>query len=219
MQGGRETVGPGAVRGEHRPHGPAVVLDRPGDELAQQAARIAISATVLCVVLAPWVTPQAASAHDPGQGEDAGTLALDIRVADGRATLRARVAGASCSRTEPVAIVARRGGEALRGPLRKDGCSMTGALTLPTRGRWFVYAELRQGRARVESWLPVSVDDDGHGAASADVRYAYIPAQRSGSALKLVGGIVLYAAILALLFAALRLIQAGRRDVPRATAA
>lgn len=169
------------------------------------------AAAMLCITIAPWITPQPASAHDPGQGEDAGTVGLDVWVRDGRATLVGQVPGASCSRTEAVAVVARRGGEELRGPLRKQGCSVTGTLTLPTRGRWFLYAELRRGRDAVEAWLPVSVED-GRGRASADDRYAYIPPQRSASIFKLLVGIVLYAGMLALLYATLRLIQAGRRD-------
>lgn len=155
-----------------------------------------------------------ALAHDPGQGKDAGTVALRISVDQGdRATLTARLPIDVCARTEPEAVVARRAGEELRAPLLKLGCELQGALDLPDQGRWFVYAEMRRDGQSVESWLPV---DAGRGSQTVveRERYAYIPPEQSASAIKAIAGVVLYAGMLALLYATFRLIRASRRERP-----
>lgn len=45
----------------------------------------------------------------------------------------------------PVRLLARRAGDTVTTPLAATG---TGMITLPTPGRWFVYAELRAGPGR-----------------------------------------------------------------------
>ena len=128
-----------------------------------RSATAAVTATLLAVLAAP-----AAFAHDPGQGEDAGTNALRLQ----------------------------------------------GRITVPDRGRWFVCAETRRSGRTVETWLPITVGGGRAHVADAD-RYAYFPPQRSGSIVKLVSGVALYGAMLALLYATLRLIRPSREIPPR----
>jgi hypothetical protein len=169
-------------------------------------ATAAVASVPLVLLLAP-----VALAHDPGQGEDAGSVAMRVAVAEGRATLTAELPQDVCAATQPTAVVARRGGETLRAALTKRGCRIQGALALPERGRWFVYAEMRRGGRAVESWLPVSVREGSGRAAEAD-RYAYFPPERSDSPVKVIGGVVLYGGMLALLYATFVLIRASRRQ-------
>lgn len=157
-------------------------------------------------------------AHDPGQGEDAGTAALTV-ISDGRDIV---VAGSlrsdDCSALRSGEVVARRGGAAMRKPLAVTGCAFHGQLDVSERGRWFVYAELEVGSRMVESWLPIHVN--GGDRRSEDSRYAYEPPERESSAAKYVGGAVLYAMMAALLWATFRLV--GRNLAtrpPRAAAA
>ena len=155
-----------------------------------------------------------ALAHDPGQGEDAGVVALRISVDDAdRATLTAGLPDDVCARTQPEALVARRAGETLRAPLTKAGCELQGALELPERGRWFVYAELRRDGRPVESWLPVDAGVGPQTVSERD-RYAYIPPERSAGPIKHISGVVLYGGMLVLLYATFRLIRASRRERP-----
>lgn len=163
------------------------------------------AATMLVVVLA---TP--AWAHDPGQGQDAGTVALRVSVDVDRVTLDARLPAAMCRSTVPRAVVARRAGETLRAPLTKRGCDLQGTLELATPGRWFVYAEMSRDGEAVETWLPIDAGD-GRQSATDPARYAYVPAERSGGAIQILSSVVLYGGILALLHATLRLVRASRR--------
>lgn len=171
------------------------------------APAAAAAASILLVLLVAPV----ALAHDPGQGEDAGSVAVRVAVAEGRATLTAELPQAVCGATQPTAVVARRAGQTLRAALTKRGCRLHGALAIPERGRWFMYAEMRRAGRAVESWLPVSVRDGSGRAAEAD-RYAYFPPERSNSSVKAIGGVVLYGGMLALLYATFILIRASRRQ-------
>ena len=166
-------------------------------------------AVVAAVVLAAGMLVPAASAHDPGQGEPAGTVSLEARAADGRITLTAAVP-APCGRWQAARLVARRAGVQRVAPMRRDGCRFTGSTPVAQRGRWFVYAELtRTGRA-VEAWLPVVVGDRPAEVRD-DSRYAYVPRQGATSAVKVVAGIGLYGAMAGLLGALVALV---RRSAP-----
>lgn len=180
-----------------------------GQRLRSRSVSATAGAAALLLLLA---VAAPALAHDPGQGRPAGTVALRVDVDDAdQARLTAELPDDLCGRTEPRALVARRAGEIARATLTKDGCVLRGALDLPDRGRWFVYAEMRREGRRVESWLPVQAGA-GRFTISEAERYAYIPPERSGSALKYVGGVLLYAAMLALLYATFRLIRASSRE-------
>lgn len=174
---------------------------RPGRRAPAVAAATSI---VLLMCAAP-----VALAHDPGQGDDAGEVAMRVTVADGVATLTADLPPAACRSTEPRAVAARRGGVTLRGALLKRGCRLQGRVKLPERGRWFVYAEMRRHGRTVESWLPISVGS-GPRTVADPARYAYFPPERSDSLIKVIGGVVLYGAMLALLYATFVLIRASR---------
>ena len=174
--------------------------------------RLTAAATVALLLSAA----PAALAHDPGQGEDAGTVALEVRVDEQRrAAVSALLPRPLCRGATPSAVVARRAGEVVRGPLAKNGCRIRGSLTLPSRGRWFVYVELARGGRTVESWLPVDV---GSGASVADEedRYAYFPPERSAGPVKTIVGALLYLAMLVLLYGTLVLVRSAAQPRPAA---
>jgi hypothetical protein len=181
---------------------------RDGRASLLRAPSAPVLAAVLGLVLAAGATTEA-RAHDPGQGEDAGTVALRVTAEGDRVALRAELPAAVCRSTKPVAVVARRAGRTIRGPLTRSACRFEGALTVPDRGRWFVYAELRRDGRPIESWLPI---DAGEGRTSVfdAARYAYIPARPSSSLVKVLGGVLLYAAMAGLVVAAFLLIARSR---------
>ena len=137
-----------------------------------------------------------AAAHDPGQGREVGALDLAVTARDGNLTLDATaVRGCFDAR----GLAARRAGETVRAPLRRDGCRYRGTLRLPGDGRWFVYAELRdRDGAEVESWLPVVLDDGG-GRATERARYAYVPPAGSAPFTEVGASAIIYLSMLALL--------------------
>lgn len=184
------------------------VATRPSHRLPRRSV---VAATVAALVVA---AAPAALAHDPGQGEDAGDVALEVRVDEQRrAAVSALLPQSLCRGATPSALVARRAGEVVRGLLAKDGCRLQGRLTLPTPGRWFVYVELTRSGRTVESWLPVVVGS-GASRASARDRYAYLPPERSGGAVKTVVGVLLYLAMLALLYGTIVLVRSAAQTRP-----
>ena len=176
-----------ALAAEWRPRGPR----------RRTLAAACLAATLLAA------TP--ALAHDPGQGEDAGSADVVVSLDGKKATLTAELSD-RCAETTPVAVVARRAGETVEAPLEKRGCRFAGEVGLGDRGRWFVYAEMEREGRPVETWLPVSVGSGPTRVAEQD-RYVYYPPQRSGGAVQVVAAVVLYAAMLGLLVAALRLVR------------
>lgn len=48
-----------------------------------------------------------------------------------------------------------------RAPLVTRGCAFRGAIHLPQRGRWFVYAQLRRDGRTLETWLPARAGGGG----------------------------------------------------------
>lgn len=191
--------------------------DEPGHRSQQVRAGTgaAAAASVLLVLLLAPV----ALAHDPGQGEDAGTVAMRVTRDDARAALSADLSPRVCDSTQPRAVVARRGGETLRATLTKRGCRLQGTLRLPERGRWLVYAEMRRGGRAVESWLPIAIGSGPRTVSAAD-RYAYFPLERSDGTSKLIASVVLYGGMLALLYATFVLVRGSRTErEPASTAA
>ncbi|MTD47429.1 hypothetical protein GKE82_24815 [Conexibacter sp. W3-3-2] len=160
------------------------------------------AATALALLL-----PGAAYAHDPGQGNPAGTVAWRAQTTrqDVTATVRA---DALCGRT-PARLVARRGGRLIRGSDLRGDCRRTGRLNLDRAGRWFLYLEIDAPDGRIESWVPVTA---GTSRTSAQpLRYAYYPRTPGrASTIKLGAGLLLYslvAAFLVLLARAARALQ------------
>jgi len=193
-----------------------VVLSLATPRPASSARSVSVATTGLMTIAAAVVILAAAPramAHDPGQGRDAGSVDLAVIGGPERTELRGRWNSSRCAEISGAAVVARRGGVVVRGPLAVAGCRLQGAVALPTRGRWFVYVELQTARGSVESWLPIRA---GAGErASAVARYAYAPAQRSGSAVKRVVGGVLYAVMVALLAATFLLLSPTRASAER----
>jgi hypothetical protein len=158
--------------------------------------RVAVAAAVLAVL----ALPGSALAHDPGQGDDAGTANVIISLEGDQATLTAELAPLPCARTTPSSVVARRGGETRRAPLEQSGCRFEGSIVLPERGRWFVYAQMRRdGRPITAGSGPQRVTEEG--------RYLYFPPEQPGGSIQLVAGAVLYFGMLALFVAAFALIR------------
>lgn len=179
----------------------AVVLTLAGRRwTGHDRAAGAVAAAALAVLL----LPATASAHDPGQGGDAGAVDFGVAVSAGIASVRVELPRRVCEGTRSVALVARRAGRSLRAPLRKEGCILAGRIALAQTGRWFVYAEMRRGARRVESWLPVVVGDRPARVRD-EARYAYFPQDPASGAVKIGAGVVLYGGVLALLVAMFRL--------------
>ena len=176
-----------------------------GAEIRSAPPRAGVAVGVLVAVLMA-VPAGVAVAHDPGQGGEAGTAEFTVRAADHSISAHGRLNRASCPALGEGTLVARRAGEERRSPLALDGCAFEGRVEVEGRGRWFVYAELRDGDDTIETWLPV---DAGQGTTtvSEDERFVYRPPGRSTAAGEIVGGFVLYGAMLALLVAAFRLLR------------
>jgi len=157
---------------------------------------VALTLAVTALLLVPAV-PDRALGHDPGQGPDAGALAVAL-VADGP-TISATVdlRGGRCDELAPLHVTARRGGMEVRGPLVVRGCRATGTLRVRERGRWFVYVELRRRAGPVEAWLPIVVDGTPRRVADAR-RFAYVPQREEGASAKVAGGVALYAVMVGL---------------------
>ncbi|MDR7543438.1 MAG: hypothetical protein QN120_04215 [Armatimonadota bacterium] len=149
-------------------------------------------AAALVVLGALTLAQTSALAHDPGQGEDVGQVRL---VAVRRGTT-IHLVGEVLARNDPVRpsprrLAARRAGQTLYAPLRQlDARRFEGRLDVPEAGRWFVYLELSDGARPVEGWIPVIVDA---GAARQEkIAALYAPGMQRDSAVKTVGGVLLY---------------------------
>ena len=138
-----------------------------------------------------------ALAHDPGQGDPAGTMRLRMDADGGRV----QVAGVrpGCGELRGGTLTARRAGAVRHAPLQTAGCRMEGRLTVPGRGRWFVYVDVSERGRTVEAWLPIHVG--GRDQIRDDARFAYHPNRRSPEALKLIAGVVIYLLMAGLLAA------------------
>jgi hypothetical protein len=171
------------------------------------APRPNLAATGPATVALMLVVASSALAHDPGQGEDAGSAALTAKSVGDRASLTIGVASsADCDGLEPVSLVARRAGVEVEAPLERVGeCRFHGTASLPERGRWFVYGEFdRQGQA-VEAWLPVHVGAEPDTVS--EERLLYNPPSESGGPIKIAAGLVVYAFLAAVVLLIARLIR------------
>lgn len=160
--------------------------------------------------------PALALAHDPGQGDAAGTARLAM-VATGR---EVAVSGrlTPCRALRAGRLDARRAGRRLTAPLRVDNCRFRGSVRVDGDGRWFVYANLASAGGRVETWLPVPVGDGTHRAAAAR-RFAYVPDRAGASAAKAAAAVVIYLAVVVLLIATVAVAGRAARHAPAAGAA
>ena len=180
--------------------------------LARPPARTAVVAAVVAIAVS---APASALAHDPGQGDDRGTIGLALR-ADGRTlTLSAQVGAKACPRLGEGSIVARRAGETLRAALERRSCrDYAGTLEVPEDGRWFVYAELKEHDGdTVESWLPIKVGE-GHEAVIDTSRYAYAPPDRSAGPAKAIAGALMYIVMIGFLAAIVAVVRRRAERAP-----
>lgn len=152
-----------------------------------------VAAVALVVLLA---AVPSAGAHDPGQGEEIATASVLARAEGERAKLEVDLSDSGhCDDLAPRQLVARRAGETLSAPLRISGpCRFAGEMTLPDRGRWFLYAELNHDGDVVETWLPVHAD--GAETVSDGARSVYSPPKVTESPLKAAGGVAIYGILL-----------------------
>ena len=172
-----------------------------------RSLRFGTAVATVVVMLALLAVP--AIAHDPGQGEPAGSVRWAIR-ADGRSlAVDGRLpSSGSCAAARVERVVARRAGGEVSAPARQTGCDFSAALVVPGRGRWFLYTEARVRGRPVESWLPVVVGS-GDATAESPARYAYEPPERSGSLVKPIAGTAIYAVMAALIVAVFALARAS----------
>ena len=167
----------------------ALVLDKSARHSAMTAVMLAVGLVQLILM------PPPAFAHDPGQGEAVGTVRIiaeqHYSTVELLATLEEHGHG-DCTDVQPLATVARRAGDEVRGLLQEAGnCRFTGRLTLGAPGRWFIYIELEHDGKLVEAWLPVIVDASSQ--QTEKLSELYLPATDSGSPGQLVAGVALYA--------------------------
>ncbi|MBA3282480.1 MAG: hypothetical protein H0U29_09645 [Acidimicrobiia bacterium] len=149
--------------------------------------------------------PGRAWAHDPGQGIEVLEGQLTVQRAGRRAELMFTLP-APCRTLDPVRTVARRAGQSRSGPLTASEassgrCRLSGTVSGLVPGRWFVYAELRDGSGRrLEAWLPVT--DDG---TVAEDRPLYEPPATSAQGAQILGGGALSVLVAGLVLACIRL--------------
>lgn len=166
--------------------------------LARRTALLAL--LVVCLAL-----PAAAMAHDPGQGDPAGTAAVTVSARGEQLAMRGSLRGVDCSTIVGGRLLARRGGRAVTSPLHTLGCAFDGRVSVDEPGRWFIYADVRAGNRTIETWLPVRAGGDDRVASGS--RFAYVPSTRKATWFKYGVGGLLYAVMVALLVATFALLR------------
>ncbi len=157
-----------------------------------------------------------AFAHDPGQGPKVGRVRLAATVIGDRVNFSGEILK-DCSTFTPHRMAARRAGLTLYAPLTPlPPCGFVGTMRLRergrSRGRWFVYAELRHQPHPSETWLLVSV---GGAKSFSGTRFIYTPpARNAATTIKVASSIVMYTVIVILMTMVFVLV---RRFDPAAT--
>ncbi len=168
--------------------------------------------TASLAALLAFVGP--AGAHDPGQGDPAGTVNWNATVTDRAAVLNA-TSGVLCSGSS-ARFVGRRGGQVVSTVWSGGGCSRSARLTFGVSGRWFTYLEVRTPVGVVESWIPL--DAGATSRVSVPARYAYrVAAPGSTRAVKAAAGVLVYGGVLVFLLLLARAAQPMTTGVPTAT--
>jgi hypothetical protein len=163
----------------------------------RRASTITTAVAVMMVGLAG-----AATAHDPGQGDEVASVTLVAARSGDHIDLALRSDDGTCAGWDAGEVLARRAGRIHAAPLvAEPGCRFSGAVTVDAPGRWFVYAELDVDDHRTEAWIPVEHE---HGP-QVKATELYTPAVRSSWTPQVVAGIVLYALVLGI-FAAVAVV-------------
>jgi len=191
---------------------------RPGPSLRPRLRPVGVAAALTALLLGS-VRPEAAFAHDPGQGPAAPSVALTVSVSDAVASVRATSPHLATGTLGPRGLAARRAGVTVRAPLERRGGGLSGRIRLPEPGRWFVYVELIRDDEPIEAWLPVKATRRPTSVADPE-RYAYVASAPASSAIKYLSGAMVYSAATALLAGALVVLRRRREaDPPVASAA
>jgi hypothetical protein len=175
--------------------------------------RIPVTGALGLVVLLSLAAP--ATAHDPGQGEPAGTFDFAAELSGYTLAVSAHRDGGDCPQLVPTELVARRAGDVSAGELVRTGCELQGRVELPDEGRWFVYVDAHKGGETVESWIPVKVEEGETRFVESD-RFAYVADREPATTLKWIAGTVMYGLVIAFLVAMVTLV---RRESLRGDAA
>ncbi len=177
---------------------------------------ITTATLLLTALIYAGVAPPRALAHDPGQGEAIGTVRLTVEQNYPVAALNVVLeehGHQDCADVRPLAVVGRRAGAVLRGPLQQiDRCTYTGSITVSAPGRWFIYVELEHNARPAEAWLPVVMDGNGL-ERTEKLSELYLPPAASGSLGQAGAGVLIYGLNIALLAAA---VLVSRREILQA---
>jgi len=185
----------------------------------------AVAGLVAAGTLILQAAPAPAWAHDPGQGELIGQAAFEASRSGTTIDLSVRLSpeGHSCEDLRPVQAVARRAGEVLTAPSTLSGCVARSQMTVPDDGLWFLYvvfedrADHHEEVEQVEAWVPLP-GNDRHVQETRDLYLNDADLAQGPATGQIVAGGALYAAVTALLLAAVRLSRAtstaGRAGVP-----
>lgn len=168
-----------------------------------------IAQATMCILVLSMAVSGTALGHDPGQGEEAGAARVSA-VTDG-STARITVEPRSdCDGLSPLRTVARRAGRTVTGGLsRVADCRFAGSIDLPTRGRWFLYAELGRAAETLETWIPVR---SGETASVTEGRALYVRSETSSTWVKTAGGGAMYLLVIGLLFAIGRMFERSANE-------
>lgn len=160
-----------------------------------------LAVTLLVGFVIGAVALRPAYAHDPGQGLDRYPARLEATRIGDELLISLRVTGAPCADLLPRRTVARRAGTAVEGTLvERRACSFEGRLSAPLPGRWFAYVELEDRQGQLELWVPVDDEAEPHLVT----RPIYQPVAREQPQAAVAAGVVLYAAVVAMLVGVLR---------------
>jgi hypothetical protein len=138
-----------------------------------------------------WPLP--AYAHDPGQGQVIGTVRLQATAQQSSIVLTGIISNENlCHQLIPQTVEARRAGTTVTDTLSWESpCQFQGRLLVSARGRWFIYAELRQFQQPVETWLPVEVDRASQSVHFTKDAPLYLRETTSGSPVEVLSAVVL----------------------------
>lgn len=189
-----------------------------GIPLPRLRPRPLMTSVFIAVTGISMLVPAQGSAHDPGQGPEAGTASLAAVANERSLRLDADMGGVrGCEELRPVRLRARRAGEEVGAPLRPAGtCRARGTVEVPTDGRWFVYAEFERDGQQLETWLPLEA---GASEASDDrSRLVYAPRTTETTAPKIVAGVIVYGLLVLVMLSVGRRVRAAASPAPGGTA-
>ncbi len=176
----------------------------------EMSRRVAVAVATMLLLMIPGT----ALAHDPGFGDEVAEVRLHAEIVGTTAVINGHVAGIDCSSLETIRLVGRRAGRTMEGDLSLSGCTLSGGVELPDRGRWFIYTEVVQSGTLLEAWIAANVG--GTGTAYQRDTTLYLAPIRTNPPLKYVVGVVLYVVALGALVYMVRTVRAAGRALQAA---